>query len=138
LVAVILFSIIQRKASLHSLESCWSEHFLVILGLKGNTHVENRSLARHKVTVVEYFDGTVKIKCNSRELSYRTYDKIKKIDQGQIVSNKRLGAVLSFIKEKQDKIDEKRSTSAPSKQHLGEVSTAVIRNASKKIKQLSN
>src|SRR5664280_1927291 len=100
--------------------------------------IENRSLARHKVTVFEYFDGTVKIKCNNRELSYRTYDKIKKIDQGQIVSNKRLGAVLSFIKEKQDKIDEKRSTSAPSKQHLGEVSTAVIRNASKRIKQLSN
>jgi hypothetical protein len=100
--------------------------------------IENRSLARHKVTVFEYFDGTIKIKCNNRELSYRTYDKIKKIDQGQIVSNKRLGAVLSFIKEKQDKIDEKRSTSAPSKQHLGEVSTAVIRNASKRIKQLSN
>ena len=100
--------------------------------------IENRGLARHKVTVFEYFDGTVKIKCNNRELSYRTYDKIKKIDQGQIVSNKRLGAVLSFIKEKQDKIDEKRSTSAPSKQHLGEVSTAVIRNASKRIKQLSN
>jgi type I restriction enzyme S subunit len=38
LVAVTLFSIIQRKASLHSLESCWSEHFLVILGFKGNTH----------------------------------------------------------------------------------------------------
>ena len=99
--------------------------------------IENRSLARHKVTVFEYFDGTIKIKGNNRELTYRTYDKIKKIDQGQIVSNKRLGAVLSFIKEKQDKIDEKRSTGGPSKQHLGEVSTTVLRNQSKRIKQMS-
>ena len=99
--------------------------------------IENRSLARHKVTVVEYFDGTIKIKGNNRELSYRIFDKIQKVDQGEIVSNKRLGAVLRFIKEKQDKIDEKRSTSGPSKQHLGEVSTTVFRNQSKKIKQLS-
>lgn len=90
--------------------------------------VDNRSLARNKVTVFEYFDGTIKIKCNNRELPYRIFDKIKKVDQGEIVSNKRLGAVLNFIKEKQDKNDEKRSTGAPSRQHLGEVSTTIIRN----------
>jgi len=90
--------------------------------------IDNRSLARNKVTVYEYFDGTIKIKCNNRELPYRIFDKIKKIDQGEIVSNKRLGAVLNFIKEKQDKNDEKRSAGAPSRQHLGEVSTTIIRN----------
>ena len=90
--------------------------------------VDNRSLAKNKVTVFEYFDGTIKIKCNNRELPYRIFDKIKRVDQGQIVSNKRLGAVLNFIKEKQDKNDEKRSTGAPSRQHLGEVSTTIIRN----------
>lgn len=90
--------------------------------------VDNRSLARNKVNVFEYFDGTIKIKCNNRELPYRIFDKIKKVDQGEIVSNKRLGAVLNFIKEKQDKNDEKRSTGAPSRQHLGEVSTTIIRN----------
>lgn len=90
--------------------------------------VDNRSLARNKVTVFEYFDGAIKIKCNNRELPYRIFDKIKKVDQGEIVSNKRLGAVLNFIKEKQDKNDEKRSTGAPSRQHLGEVSTTIIRH----------
>ena len=90
--------------------------------------VDNRSLARNKVTVFEYFDGAIKIKYNNRELPYRIFDKIKKIDQGEIVSNKRLGAVLNFIKEKQDKNDEKRSTGAPSRQHLGEVSTTIIRH----------
>lgn len=90
--------------------------------------VDNRSLARNKVTVFEYFDGAIKIKCNNRELPYRIFDKIKKVDQGEIVSNKRLGTVLNFIKEKQDKNDEKRSTGAPSRQHLGEVSTTIIRH----------
>jgi hypothetical protein len=90
--------------------------------------VDNRSLARNKVTVFEYFDGAIKIKCNNRELPYRIFDKIKKVDQGEIVSNKRLGAALNFIKEKQDKNDEKRSTGAPSRQHLGEVSTTIIRH----------
>jgi hypothetical protein len=47
------------------------------------------------------------------------------------VSNKRLGAVLNFIKGKQDEIDEKRSASSPSNQHLDEVSTVVIRQNSK-------
>jgi hypothetical protein len=94
--------------------------------------LDNRSLARNKVTVFDYFDGTIKIKFNNRELSYHIFDKIKKVDQGDIVSNKRLGAVLKFIKEKQDKIDEKRSTSSPSRQHLGEISTTIIRNASKR------
>jgi hypothetical protein len=90
--------------------------------------VDNRSLARNKVTVFEYFDGAIKIKCNNRELPYRIFEKIEKVDQGEIVSNKRLGAVLNFIKEKQDKHDEKRSTGAPSRQHVGEVSTTIIRN----------
>jgi hypothetical protein len=93
--------------------------------------LDNRSLARHKVTVFDYFDGTIKIKFNHQELAYRIFDKIQKVTQGEIVSNKRLGAVLNFIKEKQDKIDEKRSTGSPSRQHLGEVNTTIIRNASK-------
>jgi hypothetical protein len=55
LVAVTLFSIIQRKASLHSLESCWSEHFLVILGFKGNTHgVDNKCIGESAPNVFFY------------------------------------------------------------------------------------
>jgi len=93
--------------------------------------VANRNLARHKVTVFDYFDGSIKIKSNNRELAYRQFDKIQKVDQGEVVSNKRLGAVLSFIKEKQDKTDERRSASSPSKLHLGGASTSNIRGKSK-------
>ena len=92
---------------------------------------DNRQLAKNKVTVYDYYDGTIKIKHNNRELPYRIFDKIQKVDQGEIVSNKRLGAVLNYIKNKQDEKDEARSASTPSKQHLGEISTAAIREKSK-------
>lgn len=93
--------------------------------------VDNRSLARNKVTVFEYFDGSVKIKWQHRELPYRIFDKIQKVDQGEIVNNKRLGAVLNYIKEKQELNDEARSASVPSRQHLGKSSTTKIRNTAK-------
>ena len=93
--------------------------------------LDNRQLAKNKVTVFDYYDGTIKIKHKNRELPYRIFDKIQKVDQGEIVSNKRLGAVLNYIKQKQDEKDEVRSASAPSKQHLGEMNTAVIKQKSK-------
>ncbi len=93
--------------------------------------LDNRQLAKNKVTIFDYYDGTIKIKHNNKELPYRIFDKIQKVDQGEIVSNKRLGAVLNYIKNKQDENDEVRSACAPSKQHLGEISTAAIRKKSK-------
>jgi hypothetical protein len=83
------------------------------------------------VTVFDYFDGSIKIKWQQRELPYRIFDKIQKVDQGEIVSNKRLGAVLNYIKEKQELNDEARSASVPSRQHLGKSSTTRIRNTAK-------
>jgi transposase len=93
--------------------------------------LDNRQLAKNKVTVYDYYDGTIKIKHNNKELPYRIFDKIQKVDQGEIVSNKRLGTVLNYIKKKQDENDKVRSASAPSKQHIGEISTAAIREKSK-------
>ena len=93
--------------------------------------IENRGLARNKVTVFDYFDGSIKIKWQRRELPYRIFDKMQKVDQGEIVSNKRLGAVLNYIKEKQELTDEARSSSVPSRQHLGKSSTTKIRNTAK-------
>ena len=93
--------------------------------------IDNRNLARNKVTVFDYFDGSIKIKWQRRELPYRIFDKMQKVDQGEIVSNKRLGAVLNYIKEKQELTDEARSSSVPSRQHLGKSSTTKIRNTAK-------
>ena len=48
------------------------------------------------------------------ELAYRTFDKIRQVDQGAIVENKRLSAALALIREEQlRRASQRRSTKAP-------------------------
>jgi hypothetical protein len=54
-----------------------------------------------RVTVVDYPDGRLSIRYNGIELAYRTFDKIRHVDQGAIADNKRLGAVLKIIRDEQ-------------------------------------
>jgi hypothetical protein len=54
-----------------------------------------------RVTVVDYPDGRLSIRHNGVELAYRTFDKIRQVDQGAIADNKRLGAVLAMIRDEQ-------------------------------------
>jgi hypothetical protein len=54
-----------------------------------------------RVTVVDYPDGRLSIRYQGIELAYRTFDKIRQVDQGAIADNKRLGAVLAMIRDEQ-------------------------------------
>src|SRR5712672_1995239 len=54
-----------------------------------------------RVTVIDYPDGRLSIRHKGIELAYRTFDKIRQIDQGAIVDNKRLGSVLAMIRDEQ-------------------------------------
>jgi hypothetical protein len=54
-----------------------------------------------RVTVVDYPDGRLSIRYNGVELAYRTFDKIRHVDQGAIADNKRLGPVLAMIRDEQ-------------------------------------
>ena len=54
-----------------------------------------------RVTVVDYPDGRLSIRYRGVELAYRTFDKIRQVDQGAIADNKRLGAVLAMIRDEQ-------------------------------------
>jgi transposase len=54
-----------------------------------------------RVSVMDYPDGRLSIRHNGVELAYRTFDKIRQIDQGAIADNKRLGAVLAMIRDEQ-------------------------------------
>ena len=60
-----------------------------------------RAAIGKRVTVVEYPNGRLAILYNGIELAYRTFYKIRQVDQGAIIENKRLGAALSFIREQQ-------------------------------------
>jgi hypothetical protein len=72
-----------------------------------------RSLARKRVTVIDYPDGRLAIRYNGVDLTYRTFDKRPQVNQAAIVENKRLGPVLAYIAEQQKQLDMSRSAKAP-------------------------
>ena len=60
-----------------------------------------RPLGRKRLTVVNYPDGRFAIRHRGLALPFRVFDKLRRVDQGAIVENKRLGAVLAVIRERQ-------------------------------------
>ncbi|MGQ0396030.1 ISNCY family transposase [Klebsiella pneumoniae] len=66
---------------------------------------ENTRIAGENITVYDYPDGTLAFKYGYRSLRYQVFDKLECIDQGQIVDNKRLGAVLKLAQSKLDELD---------------------------------
>ncbi|MGV4199098.1 ISNCY family transposase [Citrobacter murliniae] len=78
---------------------------------------ENTRIAGENIKVFDYPDGTLAFKYGHRALSYQIFDKLECIDQGQIVDNKRLGAVLRLAQDKMDELDRngkrERSTKMP-------------------------
>jgi hypothetical protein len=72
-----------------------------------------RSLARQRVTVIDYPDGRLTIRYKGVDLPYRTFDKRPQVNQAAIVENKCLGPILAYIAEQQKKLDMSRSAKAP-------------------------
>jgi hypothetical protein len=54
-----------------------------------------------RVTVVDYPNGRLAIRYKGVALAYRTFDKLRQVDQGAIADNKRLGSVLAMIRDEQ-------------------------------------
>jgi len=61
-----------------------------------------------RVRVFEWEDGRVEIRCEGRLLPASPFDKNRCVDQGAIVENKRLGAVLSVMQASQLQRDQAR------------------------------
>ena len=73
-----------------------------------------RDLRQKRVRVFDYPDGTLSIKFQNRELPFSIFfDKTTKIITHGSVSNKRLGAVLQFAKERQENNAITRSQKSP-------------------------
>jgi len=73
---------------------------------------QSAGLQRKKVMVYDYPDGRIEIRYKGHSLPYTTFDKVRHVDQGAIVSNKRLGAVLTHIQANQRETTYKRSKRA--------------------------
>lgn len=71
------------------------------------------SLARQKVTVCDYPDGRLEIQHNGVNLPYRTFDKLQSVNHAAIAENKRLGAALEYIAQRQAERELSRSKAAP-------------------------
>jgi len=66
---------------------------------------EKTRIAGEKITAFDYPDGTLAFKYGYRSLKYQVFDKLECIDQGQVVDNERLGAVLKLAQEKMNELE---------------------------------
>ena len=79
---------------------------------------ENQRLTGRRVTVIDFPDGRIKIRYEGRDLVYREFDKLQHVHQGEVVSHKRLGAMLSFIGQEQHYLaPERRSVKCPTRHY---------------------
>ena len=73
-----------------------------------------RDASGKKVEVSDYPDGRVEVRYRGALLPYRTFDKLRRVDQAPVVDNKRLGPVLEWCRAEQAKLEpEGRSRKAP-------------------------
>lgn len=74
----------------------------------------HRKIARKRVTVYDYADGSIEVRYEGKPLPYSVlHDRLQRFDQGEVVDNKRLGNVMAFIMEKQTELNCERSKSVP-------------------------
>lgn len=55
------------------------------------------------VEVYDFPDGRLEVRWKGRSLPYSAFDKLQRVSHAAIVENKRLGEVLAWIKEQQDR-----------------------------------
>jgi hypothetical protein len=60
-----------------------------------------RAAARKQVVVHDYPDGRLAIRWKGVDLPFRAFDKMRTVDQGAIIDNKRLDAALAYAQEQQ-------------------------------------
>jgi hypothetical protein len=82
---------------------------------------ETRDLGGKRVTVYDYPDGRMEIRHQGRALPYRTFDLVRRIDQGAVVENKRLTEALELCRRMQADLPPlKRSVTAPRRSAQGQ------------------
>ncbi len=69
---------------------------------------ETMSLRGRSCRVHADADGRVEIRCEGQRLPFRAFEQLRRVTQADIVSNKRLGAVLTQIQADQRERDEER------------------------------
>ncbi|WP_108652963.1 ISNCY family transposase [Dongshaea marina] len=66
---------------------------------------KTEALIGKNILIYDYPDGTIDAKYCGDSLPFKAFDKLDKVDQGAIVENKRLGSVLAFAQEEQERLE---------------------------------
>ena len=90
-----------RKVT-NKLDLRYDGHLVILDPAKHEDGFDPYSLIHTRVDVYDYPDGRFEVLHQGRQLPYRIYNKSARVQQGDVVSSKRLGDVLSFIKDNQD------------------------------------
>ena len=54
-----------------------------------------------KVEVVDFPDGRLEVRYTGRSMAYRTFDKLRHVTETAVLDNKRLGGLLTLIRQSQ-------------------------------------
>lgn len=81
-----------------SVTSALTLHYNKVMFILEPNEVSNR-LARKRVTVCEYPDGRVEIHHEGHVLPYRVFDKLRRVNQTDVVGPKQLDAALALAKQ---------------------------------------
>ena len=80
---------------------------------------QNQSLISKSIELLEYPDGTITIEYQGRAIHYSIFDKLSKLNQREVVENKRLGVVLQHIQQQHEQLEKQnkrnRSQKMPSR-----------------------
>ena len=90
-----------RKVSL-SLDLRYEGHLVILEPAKHDDGFDPQSQVHARVDIFDYPDGRFEILHKGRSLSYRIFNKAQRVNQSDIVENKRLGTTLELIKKLQD------------------------------------
>ena len=72
-----------------------------------------RKVAGQRVQVFDYPDGRLAIRHHGLDLPYRIFDQIRQVEQGTVVTHKRLDAVLAHIRDQQLRHPERQRRPGP-------------------------
>ncbi len=85
------------------------------------------------VDVYDFPDGRLEVRWKGRSLPYSAFGKLQRVSHAAIVENKRLGEILAWIKEPQDR--QPRFTRVPDGPRRSNQKPGILKNRAMKIAQ---
>lgn len=90
-----------RKVT-NKLDLRYDWHLIILNPAKHKDGFDPYTLIQASVDIYDYPDGRFEVLYQGRTLPYRIYNKSERVQQSDVISSKRLGAVLAYVKDNKD------------------------------------